>query len=175
MIRPSREEQLMLQAMIASLRSTCGRRKVGAVIASGGRPLSAGYAGPPSGFPHCDAACLASSSGGCSRTIHAEQNAIAYAARKGVSVEGAELYCTLSPCKECAKLIINSGIVSVYYWEEYRDPSGVQLLKESGISCQIQNVRPAIFTGLLQMYAFGVNNRGDQDVMSWLSEMPPLP
>src|SRR5574343_385517 len=142
MTRISRDEQMAFHAMVTALRSTCGRKSVGAVIAKEGRVISSGYAGPPSGFPHCSEACMVASGamGGCQRTIHAEQNAIAYAARHGIATQGAELYCTLSPCTNCAKLIINSGIIGVKYIEQYRDQSGIELLKSAGIPCTTINV-----------------------------------
>lgn len=144
MDRISRDEQMALHALVTALRSTCGRKSVGAIIAKDGRIISSGYAGPPSGFPHCDASCKVASSamGGCRRTIHAEQNAVAYAARHGIATEGATLYCTLSPCENCAKLIISSGIIMVKYTEQYRDPSGIEFLQSVNISCQLITVPP---------------------------------
>lgn len=138
-MRITRDEQMAYHALITSLRSTCGRKMVGAIIAREGRIISSGYAGPPSGFPHCDKACMIASSamGGCQRTIHAEQNAIAYAARHGISTQGGTLYCTLSPCVSCAKLIATSGIIEVKYIEPYRDSSGIDLLQSVNITCQL--------------------------------------
>lgn len=142
--RLTRDEMLMAIASVVAMRSTCGRRQVGAVISHQGRVISTGYAGAPSGAPHCSAACesQASLNGGCQRTVHAEANAIAYAARHGIATEGAELHCTLSPCINCAKLIVNSGIKRVTYLESYRIPDGVQLLNSLGILCT-QIVLPA--------------------------------
>lgn len=154
-MRPTRDEVAMIHAMLTSLRSTCGRKQVGSVIYKDGRPISAGYAGPPAGFPHCTPECLHASNanGGCNRTIHAEQNALAYAARAGRSTEGATLYCTLSPCEACAKLIINSGIQRVWYWEEYRNTDGIELLRKAQIQCEILTVRDAIFETMLLQFA----------------------
>lgn len=123
-------------AGIVSQRSTCGRKAVGAVLALEGRPLSVGYAGPPSGAPHCNSLVCPDLSVPCVRTIHAEMNAIAFAARKGIAIEGAELYVTLSPCLACAKVIVNSGIKRVYYRELYRLPEGPYFLQYSGIGCE---------------------------------------
>jgi len=155
--RPTRDEVGMINALVTSLRSTCGRKQVGASIYKDGRPISAGYAGPPAGFDHCTPECLhaANANGGCHRTIHAEQNAIAYAARSGRSTEGATLYCTLSPCTECAKLIINSGILRVVYYEQYRITDGIDLLKKANIKCEMLNVNSAILTNLQNMFASG--------------------
>lgn len=157
MYRPSRDEVGMLAAMTAALRSTCGRRAVGAHISLEGRPIASGYAGPPSGDPHCDAECVCRNSQGCRRTIHAEQNAIAWAARRGTSINGATLYVTLSPCWECAGLIINSGIVRVVYLEEYRNPDGIIRLRNSGIICETKTVNSAIFRNLHQLSVSGGN------------------
>lgn len=127
---------LMEMAIIASKRSTCGRKHVGAIIAIEGRPISVGYAGAPSGLPHClEHGCLTGPEGGCIRTQHAEANAIAFAARKGIATERATLYTTVSPCLACAKLIINAGILEVWYLELYRKMEGIALLHEKMIFC----------------------------------------
>lgn len=155
MYRPTRDEVGMVNAMTAALRSTCGRKAVGAYISHEGRPIGSGYAGPPSGEPHCDPECLESHQCGCRRTIHAEQNALAWAARRGLSTLGATMYVTLSPCWECAGLIINSGIVRVKYLEPYRNPEGIERLIKSGIPCEIQTVNSAIFRNLLRLSVCG--------------------
>src|SRR5262252_3398742 len=130
--RISREEMLMEIALVVKQRSTCLRRQVGAVLALDGRVLSTGYNGAPSGVPHCTPYnCNAEKP--CLDTIHAEANAIAFAARHGISTRGAFLYCTASPCRECAKLLINAGITQLYYDEEYRDTSPLVLLELAGV------------------------------------------
>jgi dCMP deaminase len=135
--RISRDQMLMEMAIIASKRSTCNRKHVGAIIALDGRPVSVGYAGAPSGLPHClDHGCLPGSDGGCIRTQHAEANAIAWAARKGIATERATLYTTVSPCLACAKLIVNSGIDEVWFLELYRKTEGTELLEKLGIACE---------------------------------------
>lgn len=156
-LRITRDEQKLIQALVTSLRSTCGRKAVGAVITAGGRTISEGYAGPPGGFPHCTHRCKVASTanGGCERTIHAEMNAIAYAARHGISTEGSTLYCTDSPCYNCAKVIINTGIIRVVYLRPYRDTSGIELLTQSGITCEMINVNSVHFTNLAQLFASG--------------------
>lgn len=132
--RLSREGMLMQMAVIASMRSTCIRKQVGAVIAHRGRVISLGYAGAPAGMPHClDYGCLPGPDGGCIRTVHAEANAIAYAARAGIACDGATMYCTVSPCLICAKLIINAGIITLLYKEKYRLTDGLDLLIQSNI------------------------------------------
>ena len=122
----------MAAALLWATRSTCKRLQVGAVLAKGGRTISTGYNGAPSGLPHCnDENCKSQPQ--CKRTVHAEMNAILFAARYGISTEGAELYTTHSPCIDCAKAIINAGIKKVYYIEEYRNREGLELLEQAGI------------------------------------------
>lgn len=134
--RISREQMLMEMAIIASKRSTCNRKHVGAIIALEGRPVSVGYAGAPSGMPHClEHGCLPGPDGGCIRTQHAEANAIAWAARKGLATEESGIYTTVSPCLACAKLILNAGIRYVWYLERYRKTEGIDLLDQSGVPC----------------------------------------
>jgi len=132
--RLSRDELLENIAQLVAERSTCGRLSVGALLASEGRIISMGYNGAPAGMPHCDeSVCYPGSEEPCTRTVHAEANAIAFAARKGIETEGATLYTTHSPCNECAKLIINAGIKRMIYWEEYRDPAPLVMLEEAGV------------------------------------------
>ncbi len=120
-------------------RSSCSKRQVGAVITKGGRIISSGYAGAPPGMPHCiddGVGCLLDANGKCIRTIHAEQNAIAVAAKNGISLEGGVLFCTVQPCYSCAKLIIAGGIKKVIYTDEpnhKRDPSPIDLFQNAGI------------------------------------------
>lgn len=173
-MRISRDEQMGLHALVTSLRSTCGRKAVGAIIAKDGRIISSGYAGPPSGFAHCNSDCVSGSAGGCQRTVHAEQNAIAYAARHGISTQGATLYCTLSPCLNCSKQLINSGIIKVIYLEKYRDTSGIDLLTQVGIPCEMINVRYAICINPLHESAC-MDRETPSAPGSWLSVTPPQP
>lgn len=122
-------------AHIVANRGTCGRAQVGAVIARDGRVLTTGYNGPPSRLPHCTdpGGCGILPSDGCSRAVHAEANAIAYAARHGIATEGCTLYSTHLPCLKCAELIINAGIVAVYYRTDYRIRDGATLLYQAGV------------------------------------------
>jgi dCMP deaminase len=134
MDRITRTEMLMRTAAVISGRGTCERAFVGAVIAKEGRIISTGYVGAPAGLPHCtDVGDEIGADGGCTRTVHAEANAIAFAARAGTSTDGAELYCTHSPCLKCAQLIINAGIERVYFENYYRDLAGLALLDAAGI------------------------------------------
>lgn len=122
----------MFAALLWATRSTCQRLQVGAVLAKGGRTISTGYNGAPSGLPHCNEDNCKSQTQ-CKRTVHAEMNAILFAARYGISTEGTELYTTHSPCIDCAKAIINAGIKRVYYLEEYRSQDGIELLELAGV------------------------------------------
>lgn len=128
-MRPSRDHTLMAIATAVSERSTCNRAHVGAVISRGSRVISTGYNGSPSGMDHCPSP----EEPGCTRTVHAETNAIVFAARYGISTDGCTLYTTVSPCVECAKLIINAGIVRVVYKEPYRLTDGIELLKMTDV------------------------------------------
>jgi dCMP deaminase len=140
-LRPSFDHVYMAIAEIVALRSTCLRGKVGAVIVKDTRIVSIGYNGSPSGMAQCDqCGCIIDSErGGCIRTIHAEQNAIAYASRIGIPIEGATIYVTISPCIDCAKLIIASGICRLVYLEEYRNSYALEYLSSSGIETKLLN------------------------------------
>ncbi len=128
-------------ARLVAERSTCIRRRVGAVIVRDKHILTTGYNGAPKGLAHCtEIGCWREQLGIPSgerveicRGIHAEQNALVQAARFGISLEGGILYCTTQPCVTCAKLLINAGIVNIYYEEGYADKLGTELLAEAGV------------------------------------------
>lgn len=132
--RLSLDDYFMGIARVVARRSTCLHRQVGAVIVKGKQIVSTGYNGAPSGHPHClDIGCARQGvpSGQRSelcRGAHAEQNAINFAARYGISIEGATLYTTHYPCSWCAKSMVNSGIVEVVYDEDYPDPLAKEVL-----------------------------------------------
>lgn len=131
-MRISRTEQAMRIAEVISLRGTCGRLQVGCVITVNGRIVTTGYNGPPAGAPHCQAPyCDQSKS--CLRALHAEVNAIGFAAAEGLSLRGGTLYCTYAPCEKCAQLIKASGIAMVYYRHPFRDMDGVEYLENHGV------------------------------------------
>ncbi len=120
-------------------------RAIGAVVVKDKRVMTTGYNGAPAGMRTCRerGECLrrklAIPSGTRAEVcyaVHAEQNAIAQAAKLGVSLDGATLYCTHQPCSICAKLIVNSGIRRVVYREGYPDPFTLEILSESGIQLE---------------------------------------
>ena len=110
--------------------SHCDRKKVGAIIVKNGMIISDGFNGTPTGFDnHCE------DEEGYTKwyVLHAEANAILKVAKSTNSCEGATLYLTLSPCKDCAKLIHQSGIKRLVYIKEYKDSSGLKFLKKAGV------------------------------------------
>lgn len=127
--RPPMDEILMETARLMARRSTCSRAAVGCVVAIEGRPIVSGYNGTPSGMPHCEHR----DEEPCDRAVHAEANAVAFAARLGVSTAGATLYTTLSPCVDCSRLLINSGIIKVVFAERYRSLAGLGELTLAGV------------------------------------------
>jgi len=112
------------------LLSYCKRKQVGAIIVKDRMIISDGYNGTPSGFDNC---CEDNEGLTHWHVLHAEANAILKVARSTQSCEGATLYITLSPCKDCSKLIHQSGIKRVVYYNGYRDDSGLQFLENAGI------------------------------------------
>ena len=130
--RPSFDEIYMGLAENLAKRSHCVKQHVGAVIAKDTRIVSLGYNGPPSGTHNCDKewpeeGCPRSSKGSCSLALHAEENAILYAAKNKVDLEGAVLYVTLSPCLPCARTIYTTGIKTVYFLNSYAAYKGIEL------------------------------------------------
>lgn len=127
----------MRTAHLFAERSTCNRGKVGAVLVANRRIIAHGYNGAPPGLPHCEevgceeltlyehpddnpADHWAKVELGCQRTVHAEANALAYAARHGIATEGAYLFCTYSPCRKCLELCASAGIAEIIYDKPYR-------------------------------------------------------
>ena len=110
--------------------SHCKRKQVGALIVKEGMIISDGYNGTPSGF---DNNCEEETEETKWYVLHAEANAILKCAKHGQSCQGADLYLTLSPCKDCSKLIYQSGIKRVIYSTVYKDYSGIDFLKEAGV------------------------------------------
>jgi dCMP deaminase len=121
MQRSSWDEYFMNIAKVVSSRSTCDRKFVGAVIVRDKTILSTGYNGSIRGMPHCSEVGHMMEDGHCVATIHAESNAILQAAKNGVSIDGASIYVTASPCWSCFKQIANTGMRRIVYGEFYRD------------------------------------------------------
>lgn len=147
MNRPSFDHIYMELAGNLALRSHCVRAQVGAVLAKDTRIISLGYNGPPAGTYNCDEewpaeGCPRDSKGSCSLALHAEQNAILYASKNNVSVEGSTLYVTLSPCIACARVIYSTGIKKVFFRESYAayknisSDEGVEFLKKFGVEVE---------------------------------------
>lgn len=135
-MRPTRDEVMMGVAREFASLGTCDRLQVGAVIHRRGRVIVTGYNGVPSGLPHCDHASdppVIGEERGCQLAVHAEANTIAFAARHGLSIGGADLTVTHMPCLACATLIINAGLVSVMFEHPYRKTEGIALLTRARI------------------------------------------
>ena len=143
------DSKYLQMARIWATNSHAVRNKVGALIVKDGMIISDGYNGTPSGFDNCceieERTWDLDSEGDYSEyvhlvtkpeVLHAEANAITKVAKSTNSSEGSTLYVTLSPCLECAKLIIQSGIKRVVYFEEYRNTAGIELLKKAGIEIE---------------------------------------
>lgn len=141
--RPSWDDYFLELANAASSRATCDRGKSGCVIVRDKQVLATGYVGSPAGLPHCDDVGHLMKkviqengeiSEHCVRTVHAEQNAICQAAKRGISIEGATLYNRMTPCRTCAMLLINCGIKKVVCERKYQlAEESEQLLAEAGI------------------------------------------
>lgn len=156
-MRPTRDEVLMQFARVAAVRGTCSKLHVGAVASREGRVLVTGYNGTPAGMDHCQHVCTCGNRhmdmpqvqyrgrvhdprcglvAPCEVTVHAEENCVAYAARHGISLLGAEIHSTDSPCLFCARLIINAGIVRLVFERLYRITEGLTLLETAGVQTE---------------------------------------
>lgn len=139
--RPDWDTYFMTIAREVATRSTCLRRRVGAILVREKRILATGYNGAPRGLAHCaEYGCLRETQGIPSgqrheicRGLHAEQNALLQAATHGVPVEGAVLYCTTQPCVLCAKMLINVGVKDIFTAEGYPDPLAGEMLRDAGV------------------------------------------
>src|SRR3954468_13516212 len=143
-MKPSFDDIYMELAENLARRSHCVKAQVGAVLTKDTRIVSLGYNGPPAGTHNCDEVwpkegCARDSKGSCSLALHAEQNAILYASKNNVSIEGSTLYVTLSPCIACARVIYTMGIRRVIYYNSYADfkglasDEGVDFLRKFGV------------------------------------------
>jgi dCMP deaminase len=138
--RASWDEYFMAIAREVATRSTCERKHVGAVIVRDKMILTTGYNGSIRGLPHCDDDGHMMEEGHCVRTVHAEANAIAQAARNGVRLDGAHIYVTASPCFGCFKLIANAGLQRIVFGEFYRDERIYTLSEALQIRLDLQPV-----------------------------------
>ena len=146
-VRLSWDEYFMEICDVVGKRGTCDRGYSGCVIVKDKRLLTTGYVGAPIGLPHCDQVghemhevinADGTKSKHCIRTTHAEQNAIVQAARLGVSIEGATLYCKMEPCYVCAKMIINAGIKRVVCRKRYHCAQRTrEVFKEVGVLLEV--------------------------------------
>ena len=135
-MRPELDDIYMGLAQQFAERSHCIRKHVGAVLVKDTRIVSVGYNGPPAGTVNCDEdypdkGCTLDERNQCSLAIHAEQNAILYAAKERVDLKAATLYVTLSPCMACARIIYTMGIAKVVYLESYAAYKGIP--KDEGL------------------------------------------
>jgi dCMP deaminase len=131
--RASWDEYFMSIAQVVATRSTCPRKYVGSVIVRNRTILSTGYNGSIRGMPHCSDVGHMMEDGHCVATIHAEANAIIQAARNGVTIEGAMIYVTASPCWSCFKQIANAGITRILFGEFYRDERIFEVAAKIGL------------------------------------------
>jgi dCMP deaminase len=144
MLRPKFDDIFMDLAVNLAKRSHCIKAQVGAVLTKDTRIISIGYNGPPAGTHNCDDefpehGCPRDSKGSCSLALHAEQNAILYATKNGMTLEGTTLYVTLSPCIACARVIYTMKIKKVFYKDSYAQykglaiDEGVEFLRKFGV------------------------------------------
>ncbi len=145
-VRPDWDEYFMEICKLVAKRSTCDISESGCVVVKDNQILASGYVGSPVGFPHCDKAGHKIEGGlqdssvrqNCLRVVHAEQNVICQAAKRGVSIDGATIYCKRAPCYACAKMIINSGIKRVVCESKHFDgEKSEKMFKMAGIKFDI--------------------------------------
>lgn len=145
--KPDFDDIFMDLAQSLALKSHCVKAQVGAVLTNETRIISIGYNGPPSGTHNCDEdfgqeGCPRDSKGSCSLALHAEQNAILYAAKNGSKIEGATMYVTLSPCISCARVIYSMKIKKVFFLNSYAQykkiasDEGVDFLRNFGVEVE---------------------------------------
>lgn len=145
-VRPSWDEYFMEIANTVATRATCDRGRSGCVIVRDRQILVTGYVGSPVGLPHCDEVGhqfkkMIHEDGTvtthCVRTVHAEQNAICQAAKDGIALKGATLYCRMTPCRTCAMLIINCGIKRVVCEKKYHAGSeSEEMFAQAGVALE---------------------------------------
>ena len=166
--RPGWDEYFFEIMRAIARRGTCDRGRSGCVIARDKQLISAGYVGSPVGEEHCDDVghlfqkrydADGNYSKHCVRTVHAEQNAICQAAKMGVSIEGATLYCGMTPCPVCAKMIINCGITRVVCLKRYHDGAEAErLFLRAGVALEHDSEDEEEYVG-----------KGSKDKKEWRS------
>lgn len=135
--RINRDDMYMQICHVMSQRSGCLRAAVGCIITRDNRILSSAYNGPPKGQEPCNKKnCNLDES--CKRAVHAEANAIAFAAKNGIALNNGTLYCIYAPCLSCAQLIVPTGITKIIYEKEYRTDEGIKFLLAADIIIQKQ-------------------------------------
>jgi len=170
MTRPAKDQYGMILARTAALRATCKKTSdlgAGCILMSReGRTLATGYNGSMPGAEHCEEVGHLRLDGHCIRTVHAESNAVADAARRGAAVEGATAYCVLQPCKDCLKLLAAAGIKRVVYATVYegehgqaKQPAYLRLMKDSGMDFE-------------HMSWEVVDHRGPTSIRTWSIPIP---
>jgi len=179
MSRPSWDTYFLGLAYHAATRATCDRKHVGAVlVAPDRRVVATGYNGSPAGVPSCDDVGHEMHDNHCIRTLHAESNAIDYAGREA---RGTTLYVTVIPCYDCAKRIVNAGIVKVFYDEFYGSRYGksdqvVQFFAAANVECvqldtpgltliktklsEVEKIEAAVMSTIVVEYACGCTGKG---------------
>ena len=145
-VRPSWDDYFFEIMGIVGKRSTCDRGRTACVIVGDKQILATGYSGSPAGLPHCDEVGHlmkttvnedGSKSDHCVRTVHAEQNAICQAAKKGISINGSTIYIGMTPCRTCAMLLINCGIKRVCCLKKYHaGAESEEMLKKAGVNLE---------------------------------------
>ncbi|WP_092492503.1 MULTISPECIES: ComE operon protein 2 [Virgibacillus] len=171
------DQYYMAQSHLLALRSTCTRLMVGATIVREKRIIAGGYNGSVSGSVHCiDEGCYVID-GHCVRTVHAEANALLQCAKFGVPTEGAEMYVTHFPCLQCCKQIIQSGIKTIYYAEDYKNhPYAIELFEDAGVQTKKVELtylavdtqyqeKEAYINNLLQELRSQTNNKPKYDAL----------
>lgn len=143
-------QYFMSQAVLLSMRSTCTRLAVGAILVRDKRVIAGGYNGSVSGDVHCiDEGCYVVENH-CVRTIHAEMNAILQCAKFGVATDGAEIYVTDFPCLQCTKMLLQAGISKIYYLRNYNnDPYAISLLKLKNVQVEQVKIDPEFLQAIV--------------------------
>lgn len=154
-LRPSWDEYFMKITEMVGSRGSCDRGRAGCVITRDNRIIATGYVGSPIGLPHCDEVghemhtvthADDSITRHCIRTTHAEQNAICEAARMGIAINNGTLYCKMTPCYTCAKMIINAGIKKVVCAQDYHASArSKEIFTEAGIEFQLLSDKTTIY------------------------------